>query len=74
MAKYRYGYKNAWKVKAARERMLQLGFKAPGSYGRKGVMPSMPNQVLGILPPFQYSILGHHIGTESIGKRVSGPN
>ena len=48
MAKYRYGYKNAWKCKAAKERMLKLGFKAPGQYGRnqqKGVMPSMPNQV-----------------------------
>ena len=48
MAKYRYGYNNVFKVKKARERMLKLGFKPPGSYGnnqQKGVMPAMPYEI-----------------------------
>ena len=48
MAKYRYGYNLAWKVKGARERLLQLGFKAPGTYPmnqQSGVMFSMPYDI-----------------------------
>ena len=34
LAKYRYGYNLAWKVKGARERLLERGFKPPGQYSR----------------------------------------
>ena len=48
LSKYRNGYVNAFKVKAARERLLQLGFKAPGSYKwnqQGGVMFSLPRDI-----------------------------
>ena len=48
MAKYRYGYNLAWKVKGARERFLALGFTPPGSYPNNqhmGVMFSMPYDI-----------------------------
>ena len=48
MTKYRYGFNLAWKVKAARERLQKLGFKAPGTYPmnqQMGVMFSMPYDI-----------------------------
>ena len=48
MAKYRYGYSLAWKVKGARERLLAVGFKPPGTYGRNqqnGHCFSMPYDI-----------------------------
>ena len=48
LAKYRAGYVLIFKVKAARERMLSLGFKPPGTYKwnqQGGVMFSMPYDI-----------------------------
>ena len=48
LAKYRYGYNLAWKIKAVRERMLRIGFKPPKSYGKNqqnGFMFSMPYDI-----------------------------
>ena len=48
LAKYRTGYVNAFKVRAARERLLQLGFKRPNTYPwnqQGGVMFSLPRDI-----------------------------
>ena len=48
MAKYRYGYNLAWKVKGAREHFQELGFKAPGQWKlnqQGGKMFSMPYDI-----------------------------
>ena len=48
MKKYRTGYNTAWRVKAARQRLLRCGFKAPGTYPmnqHEGKMFSMPKDI-----------------------------
>ena len=48
LAKYRAGYVKAFKVPAARERLLKLGFKEPGTYawGQQGdTMFSLPHHI-----------------------------
>ena len=48
LAKYRYGYNLAWKIPKVQERMIRIGFKAPGTYGKNqqnGHMFAMPYEV-----------------------------